>query len=164
MGISSLFAPNASIATEVFAPYSFTRFGRKFFVHFCVVRTGIFSNHSRLSFIVLTILGLEGSNTQDKVERVTAASGHLFEDAPLAFYLLLYGASNPLPGMSFLIKLLNNTPVATLQSVRLGPQGRPQNGTSLRVEVNCSRIRMLGRANTARFDFDIQPRMRDLWP
>ena len=26
--------------------------------------------------------------------------------------------------------------MATLQSVRLGPQGRPQNGTSLRVEVN----------------------------
>ena len=44
----------------------------------------------------------------------------------------------------------------TLQSVRLGPQGRPQNGTSLRVEVNCSRIRMLGHANTARFDFGIR--------
>ena len=43
-----------------------------------------------------------------------------------------------------------------MQSVRLGPQGTPQNGTSLRVEVNCSRIRMLGRANTARFDFNIQ--------
>ena len=46
--------------------------------------------------------------------------------------------------------------MATLQSVRLGPQGRPQNGTSLRLEVNCSRIRILGRANTARFDFDIR--------
>ena len=30
--------------------------------------------------IVLTIVGLEGPNTQDKVERVTAATGHLFED------------------------------------------------------------------------------------
>ena len=29
---------------------------------------------------MLTILGLEGPNTQDKVERVTAASGFLFED------------------------------------------------------------------------------------
>ena len=46
--------------------------------------------------------------------------------------------------------------MATLQSVRLGPQGRSQNGTSLRVEVNCSRIRMLKRANTAWFDFGIR--------
>ena len=36
---------------------------------------------------MLTTLGLEGPNTQDKVERVTAASGHLFEDAPLASLL-----------------------------------------------------------------------------
>ena len=50
--------------------------------------------------------------------------------------------------------------MATLQSMRLGPQGRPQNGTSLRLEVNCSRIRVLGRANTARFDFDIRLRIR----
>ena len=44
--------------------------------------------------------------------------------------------------------------MATLQS-----EGRPQNGTSLRLEVNCSRIRMLGRANTARFDFGIRLEM-----
>ena len=49
--------------------------------------------------------------------------------------------------------------MATLQSVRLGPQGRPQNGTSLRLQVNCSRIRMLRRANTARFDFNIRLEM-----
>ena len=85
--------------------------------------------------IVLTILGFEGPNTQDKVERVTAASGHLFEDAPLAFYLLLYGASNPLPRMSFLVKLLNNTPAE---------------------DSNYDNIRMLGRANTAWFDFGIR--------
>ena len=53
--------------------------------------------------------------------------------------------------------LLQRTAImATLQSVRLGPQGRPQNGTSLRLEVNCSRIRILGRANTARFNFGIR--------
>ena len=49
--------------------------------------------------------------------------------------------------------------MATLQSVRLGPQGRPQNGTSLRLEVKCSRIWMLGRAITARFDFNIRLEM-----
>ena len=49
--------------------------------------------------------------------------------------------------------------MATLQSVRLGPQGRPQNGTSLKLQVKISRIRMLGRANTARFDFNIRLEM-----
>ena len=68
--------------------------------------------------------------------------------------VLAYGASNPLLACRSLLNssttLQQRTAIiATLQSVRLA-QGRPQNGTSLRLEVNCSRIRMLGRANTAR--------------
>ena len=52
--------------------------------------------------IVWTIEGLEGPNTQDKVERVTAATGHLFEDmtAPIFRLVLLEGGRQVHPTSS----------------------------------------------------------------